>query len=334
MAAPNSDPKFNAEDQYDEPLLPSAEAYEAQSNDIDLLIRDLKRSVSSELQDELSRLQYLLTKKEEELKVKEIQLQQKEAELAQREAQLNLIAQSKEPSSPPSEEFPGLNEDEASLIREYRNNNPQGTGGHPGSLRSNAIVIHSNKFQGDSVPLDDDNALVWNPDEGKYNFSKPQSGLKFTFFAVEAAYLNEGYINPNYPQFYSTAILQKQVWYERTPKNRFSDGIGEQYQGEVPLDILMGALNLRLNSAALLPNGTLIENQDFRRAYRNWRYSYQVGTYYKNRDGDLYTVLKVDESDSKGNPPTYRSDNKPGSKTFGERKSTSFAERVKWKGSI
>ncbi len=314
------------------PLLPSAEAYVKQNEDLEVLIERIKLEIKDELRDELARLQYLLTEKEKELRIKELQLQQQAAELnSLKERLLKIEEQQTQPPLLTREqlqeiEFEGqkLSAEEAEAIQQIRTRNPSGVGGLPGSSRSPSIVINQFKYQGDRIQLDDESNLLWDNTRKAYQ-QVGKEGNKFTYFAVEAAYLNPNYINPNYPQFYSQSILRKQVWYAKTPPGKISDGIGEQYKGRVPLKLLEDMLNSRINPAFVNPeNGSLIEGQSFKAAYKNWRYKYQIGTFYRNKDGDLYAIIEKTEEDSKGNPPTYRLDE------FGEQKSLSSKEKRKW----
>lgn len=309
-----------------DPLLPSAEAYEKQAADLETLIERIKLEIKADLQDELTKLQYLLTEKEKELRIKELQLQQQAAELQLLKEQLTKIQADQVPIEVPTstEEFGDLTDEEQQALREIRSRNREGVGGLPGSSRSPSIVINQFKYQGDRIQLDDESNLLWDNTRKAYQ-QVGKEGTKFTYFAVEAAYLNDNYINPNYPQFYSQSILRKQVWYAKTPPGKLSDGIGEQYNGRVPQKLLEQMLNDRINAAFINPeNGSMIENQSFKAAYKNWRYKYQIGTFYRNKDGDLYAIIEKTEEDSKGNPPTYRLDE------FGEQKPLSGREKRKW----
>ncbi len=315
-------------------ILPSAEAYESQNREIDVLIRNLKEEIKGELRDEIQRLEYLLTEKEKQLRIKELELQQKEAELNVLRSRLEAIENNQQNINKevPSEdsELGELNEEERTLIAGQRSiNNPSGRGGLPGSVKSSSILIDRHSYRGDKLELGDGSDLVWDQGRKSYELVGKNQGIKFTYFAVEAAYLNEHFINPNYPQFYSQSILRKQIWYDRAMPGKLSAGIGEQYRGKVPLDLLKKMLNERVNAAYINPNsGELVENQPFELAYKNWRYKYEAGTFFRNKDGDLYGILDETSSDSRGNAPSFRTDD------FGNQTKTSKTERSKWKGNL
>lgn len=318
-----------------EEFLPSAELYVEQSKNIDALISDLKKRIAVDLKDELLRLEYELNAREAEIRRRELLLEQREREVKAREDRLRLAEQANEKKIQDKiEELEREYGIPGSIQAESRGNegrNPEGVGGRPGSLKSSSTIINRREYQGNNLQLEDGSNLVWNPELTEYELVSANKGLKFTYFAVEAAYLNDNYINPTYPQFYSQTIFQKQVWYEITPKGRKDDGLGAEYQGKVPLDILRKLLNDSVNSALLLPDGRIIEKQDFTRAYKNWRYKYETGTYFKNRDGDLYTILDYHEEDSKGNPPAYRTEGNVKSPKYGQQIPTTAEERIRWK---
>jgi hypothetical protein len=348
---------------------PNAESYEAEGQNLELQIRALKKRISRELEDELLRLQYELNERELRIRQKEFELQQREADLNAREARISRLEQFESQQSPKERISEQLAEDDlesefdiedlgdkeekstieggtrpAKVGKDYIPN-PEGKGGLPGSKLSNSIVIDRGVYQGrDKITLENGNSLVWNKENKLYEFEfipgddariNANQGLKFTYFAVEAAYLNEGYdrgLFQDMPHIYSQTLLRKQVWYEKTPRNRSSDGIGEQYQGRVPFNVLMDILNKAVNVRLFTGSGEYIENQDIRRAYKNYRIRYERGTFYKTANGDLYSVIEKGSqiNESKGNPPTYRTDANLKSPTYGERVETSTEERSRW----
>lgn len=328
------------------PYYPRAEYYEAEASNLELLIASLKKEISKELQDEIKQLEYLVSQTEAENARLKLQVKQLEAEKQQLIQRLENQARFESIQSPKQRAI------EEDYDEEFESNLantelPDGTsgldkqrGGQPGQVHNpsgkggfaDATKINRSQYQGDLLPLGESNEnLIWNPAKNEYEISAgDNTGLKFTYFSVEAAYLNDGFINPNYSNLYSQTILRKQVWYERTPHNRLNDGVGEQYGGRVPLQVLRDMLNSRVNTAYMMPNGQLAENQDFSKAYKNWRMTYQVGTYYKNSRGDLYAILDVNIHESKGNPPSYRTDGNIKSKNYGQRIATTPEERAKW----
>jgi hypothetical protein len=336
--------------------LPSAEYYEAESANLDLLIRREKNRISRELLDELKTHEYLLTQREKAIKLKELELAQREADLDAREQRLQRLEAFELQKSPrelaleeaQEEELEFELPEETSIEKKPRDYipNPSGQGGLPGSKLSNSIVIDRGVYQGkDLIELENGNRLRWNQNNKEYEFEfipgddrgmNNNRGLPFTYFAVEAAYLEDGYDNPNYPHFYSQTLLGKQVWYAKTPRNRNvgAGALGEAYEGKVPFDVLLKLVNETVNTRLFTSNGEFIQNQDFRRAYKNWRFKYEQGTYYKTKAGDLYSILTpgTQMSDSKGNPPTYRTDGNLKSPTYGQRVELSTEEKSRWKG--
>lgn len=319
------------------PFYPNAESYEAENASIELQIKALKNQINRELEDELLRLQYILNAKERELALKELALNQREQELNLREAKIKQLEAFENQKSPKDESDYKGKPEEYSFEEETSNvssrdyiPNVGGSGGLPGSKNSEATIIARNVYQGDKIPLDDGSTLLWDKQKSEYQLISKNQGLKFTYFAVEAAYLNEGYVNHYYPQFYSQTVLNKQVWYETTPRNKLDDGLGTQYGGRVPLDILRLALNSRVNTGRVRPDGNLEENVDFSLAYKNWRYRYETGTFFKNSEGELYSIVDYTEMDSKGNAPNFRTDGNFKSSTYGQRKPTSSEEKLRW----
>lgn len=336
--------KEESEDSYPS-FLPSPESYEAIGANLEVNLEDLKRRLKDEFSDEITNLEFNVSQLEAALRKQQLELEALQAENQRlKEEREILIAKLEIEENRPSPKEPSdykevtdeqYEESRQSLEDSYKGGrNKEGVGGRPGSRFSNATIINQNVYQGDRIRLEDDSYLDWNAEKSQYQLASANQGLKFTFFAVEAAYLEDGFINPNYPQMYSQTLLGKQVWYERTPHNRKSDGVGEQYGGKVPQSVLRQMLNERVNTARVQPDGTLLENVDFEQAYKNWRYTYQVGTYFTNSDGDLYTILDVDERRSKGNAPAYRTDSKFTSPTYGQQKPTSAAERAAWQSTL
>lgn len=336
-------------------FLPKAEYYEAESQNLELLIQREKRRISKELLDSLLKLQYELSQKEYELKVKEQELNLREQDLIIREQQLARQIAFEELKSPKErEEYEDILEEgfdnsefegdtpsmglikNAGQVQLGQKLNPQGRG------LKDSIEINRGEFQGPRIQLENGNSLVWNTRTSEYEDefvpgpderTNRNRGLVRTWFTFEGAYLNDGYINPNYPNVYSQTLLGKQVWYERTPLNRKEDGIGPKYSGRVPLQVLIDLLNSQVNCALQTSDGTFIENQDVRRAYKNWRLRYDTGTFYKTKSKDLYCIIDKDSVvyEVRGNPPAYRTDSKLGSPTYGERVETSAAEKSRWK---
>lgn len=325
------------------PFYPNAESYEAEASSLELLIRNLKNDIKKDLQDEFAQLQYLATKLEQELKIALLKIKQLEADNeALRAAQNERIASFDEAQSPKQtfenedEEYESAGSTSSETEAKINRRNETGKGGLPGSKNASSITINTFEYQGDRVRLEDGSELVWDKTAKQYSLqsSVGNNGLQFTYFAVEAAYLEEGYINPNYPKFYSQTILRKQVWYEKTPRNREEDGIGPKYGGKVPLQVLKDLLNQRVNSAKVLATGDIVEFQDFTKAYVNWRYMYQVGKYFKNAAGDLYAIVEVDERKSKGNAPAFRTDGNLKSSTYGQQVKTKASERASWNSTL
>lgn len=338
----------DAEVSYPE-FLPSAESYEAIGQNLNVNLEDLKRRLKEDFSDEITNLEFNVSQLQAALLKQKLELEALEAENERlREERALLIAKLEEQENKPSpkelsreesisDEIDQEQYNEAKKTREESyegGRNKLGIGGRPGRGLSNATIINQNVYQGDRIKLEDDSFLDWDKEASQYKLASANSGLKFTFWAVEAAYLEEGFINPNYPQFYSQTLLQKQVWYERTPHNRLDDTIGTQFGGRVPQQVLRDMLNQRVNTARVNPNGELTEHVDFEIAYKNWRYTYQVGTYFTNEAGDLYTILDVDERKSKGNAPAYRTDSKFTSPTYGQQKPTSAAEKAAWSSTL
>lgn len=328
-----------------EEFYPAAEYYEQLGNNVELQIAELKRDVKRQIaRDEVAELEYNVSILKAELRRKQIENTQLQAELAaQKEEKEALIKKLQELEETPSPKVAFENEEEQSVEEETSQSledsysggrNKLGVGGLASSPNSNITIIDRNKYRGQQVPLDNGDSLIWNPSNKTYDLVGPNQGLKFTYFAVEAAYLEEGYINPNYEQFYSQTVLRKQVWYERTPRGREEDSIGPKYAGKVPIDILMNRLNERVNSAKMMSNGEIQEFAPFQEAYKNWRYTYETGTYYKDSKGDLYQILDSRESKSKGNAPVYRTDGKFKSKTYGQRIDTSPDEKARWESNL
>ena len=329
----NSSPENNF------PFYPNAESYEAENSSIELQIKALKNQITRELEDDLLRLQYILNAKERELALRELALNRREEELNAREQRLLAQERFDESLSPKqlAEEYKGKPEDEFNFDEETGTvssrdyiPNESGKGGLPGSKNNPSRVITRNVYEGDKIDLEDGSTLLWDKQKSEYQLISKNQGLKFTYFAVEAAYLNEGYINHYYPQFYSQTILRKQVWYEKTPRNRESDGLGEQYLGKVPLDVLRSKLNQAVNTVRVRSDGNLEENVDFTFAYKNWRYRYETGTYYKDAAGELYTIVDFVVVDSKGNAPNFRTDGNFKSPSYGQRKPVSADEKLRW----
>jgi hypothetical protein len=344
----------------------SAEQYEALGDSIELQIRQLKAEISKELQDEFARLEYLLSQRELELKKKELELEQRERDVTMREQRIARLEAIELTPSPKQydqgeesledvldeEEFERLTEGnerapytrrpEAQVPGKDYIPNPEGKGGLPGSKLSNSIVIDRGVYQGKNrINLENGNSLVWNKQTKMYDdefipgddpVMNKNRGLKFTYYAVEAAYLEQGYDNPNYGNFYSQTLLGKQVWYEFTPRNRKDDGLGAKYGGRVPLEILDRMLNEAINTRLFTGDGQFIENQDYRRAYKNYRLKYERGTYYKTKAGDLYSILEPGSQvyETKGNPPSYRTDGNMKSPTYGQRVEQSTEQKNRW----
>lgn len=343
---PDSDSEESDVDKYPE-FLPNPESYEAIGKNLEVNLEDLKRRLKADFSDEITNLEFNVSRLEAELKKQQLAIEalQIENERLRQEKELLISKlEAEEDSVQPSEKETTIAQQESDEQYEARRQtieesyaggrNPTGIGGKPGSRFSTATIINQHVYQGDRIKLDDNSFLDWDAGVSQYKLSSANSGLKFTFFAVEAAYLEDGFINPNYPQFFSQTILRKQVWYERTPHNRISDGLGEKYGGRVPQEILRAELNSRVNTARVLADGSLQEEIDFEPAYKNWRYTYQVGTYYTDSEGELYTLLDVDERKSKGNAPAYRTDAKASSPTYGQRKPTSQREKDAWNSTL
>lgn len=342
----------------------SAEQYEALGQSIELQLRELKKQLSKDLQDEFKRLEYLLSEREKTLVLREKELELREKDLQAREERLARLEAFESATSPKErsaeddffdEEITDFQEGED--VTEQRlpyqrkpgaktpgveyTPNESGVGGLPGSKLSNAVQIDRAVYQGDSVVLENGNKLIWNKQAGQYDFQFDPSddpriaanrGLPFTYFAVEAAYLEQGYDNPNYPHFYSQTLLGKQVWYAKTPRNRKEDNVGPAYNGWVPLEVLDKILNSQVNTRLFTGDGNFIENQDYRRAYKNYRLKYERGTYYKTANGDLYSIIERGSQvyETKGNPPAYRTDGNLKSPTYGQRVEQSTEQKSRW----
>lgn len=346
------------EDKFSE-FYQTAEQYEAFGNELEIQIREIKSKIRKDLQDEFARIEYLLNERERAIVLKEIELKQREADLNAREERLRRLELLESTPSPKvygdegEENLSDIEFEEDAIAEAAKaeakrksyegGRNKEGVGGLPGSKLSTSIVIDRGKYQGDRVNLENGNNLVWNVQSQQYDDEfipgpdasiNANKGLKFTYFAVEAAYLNEGYDNPNYPHLYSQTILGKQVWYERTPRNRKEDNIGPQFGGRVPLNVLEEMLNKAVNTRVFTSDGNYIEFQSFRRAYKNWRIKYERGTYYKTANNELYSILEKDSQvmESHGNPPSYRTDGNLKSPTYGQRVAVSTDEKNRWSG--
>lgn len=337
----NIDQENNSPVENAQPTYPYAEYYEAENQNLELQIRNLKKDINQDLKDELLRIQYLLNKKERELQLKELQLQMKEQELNDREARLRKATEHLESLQSPKEIDRYTITDEERLINEGKlpAHNPDGKGGLPGSKNSESIVLTQGVHSGiDRITLDADldKYVQWDEEEQRYRANDPNAGLKFTFFAAEMAYVKKGYFSFEHA-VYSTARrwLGRQVWYAIPQKRKDSDKLGPMYQGKVPFEILVTRLNEMINASILLSDGKRIENVDFRQAYENWRFKYETGTFYKTSTGDLYSILDsgMPIIRSQGNPPAYRSagrDNLKKGIVAGQQIPTTLAERSAW----
>lgn len=311
-----------------------------------------------EFEDELTKINYTLSRKEQEIARLRFELEKTRQELdeknrllAQASQRLDNLAPNKSLVSSEKEETIRQQqeelEDEKRFLSGERERqdatqftekgaarNPTGAGGLPSSSHSSGVAINESHYLGPKVKLgaEPEEELTWDPTENKYKLAVSSDGLQYTFFSAEMAYLNPNY-NCQQNTAYSANIFKKQVWYEKTPKGRYDDGIGALYKGKVPLKWFMDELASRLNPVLFLPSGGIIEKQDFRKAFANWRYKYQVGRFFKTREGELYSINEVDESRSQGNPPAYRTAGRdvPGKGVIsGERVKTTNEERRQW----
>ncbi len=210
------------------------------------------------------------------------------------------------------EEQPEISEREPRTTGQV--SNESGVGGIPG-VQSKAVgeSIEGTTYQGkDTIPLDSKANLEWNRDLNQYEFKGDNQGLKFTFFAAEMSYPAEGYNVPH--ALYSQTIFQRQVWYERPIKGKNNEDtlalLGFAHGGRVPMQSIIDLFNdwagiFRFTEA----KRTVYDappKADFRAAYKNWRYLYEQGTFYKAEDGKLYSIVYFRDEKSKGNPPQYR----------------------------
>lgn len=341
------------EERATEEKLSSAEAYESRS--LDELILEAKGDYQRELKAIRDEYEVKLQRQNAEIERLKFELEKKsnaEAELKQQLNQTNERLAAIEERVSPKESQSKIEQQreeirkenaqfEAEAQRELKEReesvrpeglNPQGKGGLPGSKQSSGVAINQDFYIGDRVKLgkEDGEELTWDPEEKKYQV--PLDGRQYTFFSAEAAYLNERY-DCQQNAFYSQTLFKKQVWYDVTPKGRVDDGIGSRYGGKVPLDYFMKEIAERLNARVFLASGDVIEKQDFRKAFKNWRYKYQVGKFYKTREGDLYSINEIDESRSQGNPPSFRTAGRDVTSegiTAGQKVPTKAEQRRNW----
>lgn len=292
---------------------------DAQELELQAQERELQRLQDIELQKEQIREEETIEKLRQELEDKRLELEEREAI---------------------------LREESRRIRRGGQNTNPDGRGGIPGiNPNSQGQTVEGSIFSRDVIPLDDGVNLRWNSDIGEYDFEinrdiNPTSKepLNFTFFAAEMSYPKEGY-NVSHA-LYSQTVLRRQVWYDRPIKGKNNDDelaqMGFALNGKVPLDAIIEKLNdyggiyvsvVQTDIRVAPPRA------DFRHAYKNWRYLYEQGKFYKNSKDELYAVVYYRDEKSQGNPPTQRTAGKDYEKkkiSKGDLIRVGYEERMRW----